>query len=159
MPNGSYSRLICLDALWQAYLDCRQGKRRQPKMAAFDIDADRHVCALQRQLQHHRYCPDHWQLRVIHDPKTRLIAAPSIRDRIVHRALLNEIGGFYQRRFIDHSFTVGQGRGVHRDCQTWLNSARWLRSADRDRNNPEYRNRNRNNGFRCVRSGPANKID
>ncbi len=124
IPAGSFTRLSSLPALWQAYLSCRRGKRRQPRMAAFDIDADRHLCVLQRVLVSGRFQPEPWRLRVVHDPKVRLIAAPSIRDRIVHRALLDEIGPHYERSFIEHSYTGAIGRGPHRAVLQYL---RWLR--------------------------------
>ncbi len=124
IPAGSYDRLTCLEALWHAYLACRRSKRRQPRMAAFELDADRHLCALQRDLAAGRYQPDLWRLRAIRDPKSRLIAAPSVRDRIVHRALLDEIGPYYERRFIDHSYTAGCGRGPQRAVLRYLGWAR-----------------------------------
>ena len=101
IPSGSFQRLSSLAALWHAYLSCRRGKRRQPRMAAFDIDADRHLCALQRVLLADSYRPEPWRLRVVYDPKVRLIAAPSIRDRVVHRALIDEIGPHFERSFIE----------------------------------------------------------
>ena len=124
IPRGSFERLSSLPALWRAYQCCRRGKRRQPRMAAFDIDADRHICALHRALVADRYAPEPWRLRVIRDPKTRLIAAPSIRDRVVHRALLDEIGPHYERSFIEHSYTSAIGRGPHRGVLQYLS---WLR--------------------------------
>lgn len=124
IPPGSFTRLSSLPALWRAYDACRRRKRRQPRMAAFDIDADLHLCALHRLLVTNRYHPEPWRLRVIHDPKTRLIAAPAIRDRIVHRALLDEIGPHYERGFIEHSYTGAVGRGPHRAVLQYLN---WLR--------------------------------
>jgi hypothetical protein len=127
IPTGSFARLSSLPALWRAYQACRRGKRRQPRMAAFDLDADRHLCALQRALVADRYQPEPWRLRVIRDPKTRLIAAPSIRDRIVHRALLDEIGPHYERSFIEHSYTGAIGRGPHRAVLQYL---QWLRCYD-----------------------------
>ncbi len=57
IPNRSFERLGSLQVLWHAYHACRQGKRRQPRMAAFDIYADRHLCALQRALISRRYTP------------------------------------------------------------------------------------------------------
>ncbi len=124
IPSGSYERLSHFEALWRAYKSCRRHKRRQPRMAAFEIDADTHILALQRALTAGRYRPDAWRLRVIRDPKTRLIAAPSIRDRIVHRALLDEIGPHYERSYIEQSFTGGLGRGPHRAVLQYLG---WMR--------------------------------
>ncbi len=105
VPPGSYQRFIQPLALWNAYKNCRRGKRRLPNMAWFDMDADRHILRLHRQLNDHVYSPAPFRLRVIRDPKTRLIAAPSIRDRILHRALLDEIGPWYERSYIEHSYT------------------------------------------------------
>lgn len=124
IPPGSFERLNSLAALWRAYLSCQRGKRRQPRMAAFDIDVDRHLCALHRTLIAGRYQPEPWRLRVVRDPKVRLIAAPSIRDRIVHRALLDEIGPYYERSFIEHSYTGAIGRGPHRAVLQYLS---WMR--------------------------------
>jgi hypothetical protein len=93
-------------------------------MAWFDIDADRHILRLHRELAGQSYAPNPWRLRIIRDPKIRLIAAPSIRDRIVHRALLDEIGPWYERSYIDHSYTGGLGRGPHRAVLQFL---AWMR--------------------------------
>lgn len=114
VPAGSFERLSAPEALWAAWRACRRGKRRRPTIAAFDLDADRHLLALRRDLQSGAFQPSPWRLRVIRDPKVRLIAAPAIRDRVVHHALLAEIGPSFERRFIEHSYTVGEGRGPHR---------------------------------------------
>ena len=124
VPAGSFERFTDFPALWQAYRACRRGKSRQPAMAAFDLDADRHLIALHRVLREDRYRPAPCRLRVVRDPKTRLIAAPTIRDRVLHRALLDDIGPTYERGFIDHSYTGGPGRGPHRAVLQYL---RWLR--------------------------------
>ncbi len=102
-------------------------------MAEFDLDADRRLCALQRNLAAGVYRPDPWRLRIVHDPKTRLIAAPSIRDRVVHRALLDEIGPYYERGFLDHSYAWGTGRGPHRavlQLLAWMRRHRYRLSLD-----------------------------
>lgn len=133
IPRGSYERFSSLLALWHAYLACRRGKRRQARMATFDLDADRWLCALQRDLLAERYRPDPWRLRLIRDPKTRLIAAPSIRDRVVHRALLDDIGPYYERSFIEHSYTGARGRGPHRAVlryQGWMRRFRYRLGLD-----------------------------
>jgi hypothetical protein len=96
-------------------------------MAWFDLEAHRHICALQRKLEQYHYEPEPWRLRVVHDPKTRLIAAPSIRDRVLHRALIDEIGPYYERSFFEHSYTASAGRGPHRAVLCYQ---RWLRRFD-----------------------------
>jgi hypothetical protein len=120
VPAGSFQRLSAPEALWSAWRACRRGKRRRPTIAAFDLDADRLLLALSRGLERGEYRPSPWRLRVIEDPKLRLIAAPAIPDRVVHHALLAEIGPTYERRLIQHSYTVGDGRGPHRAVLQFL---------------------------------------
>ena len=114
LQSGSYHRLASLDALWWAWRDCRRGKRYNPTIARFEIDCDRHLWALQRELLDYRYRPSPWRLHTIHDPKTCLIAAPAVRDRVLHHALLHEIGPVFERRYIEQSFTAGHHRGPQR---------------------------------------------
>ncbi len=124
VPAGSFERLSSLEGLWAAWLRCRKGKRRQPRIAAFDLDADTHVCRLHRSLSSGAYWPRPYRMTVVQDPKTRLIAAPAIADRIVHNALLAEIGPTFERGFIDQSYACCTGRGPHRAVLEYL---RWLR--------------------------------
>lgn len=127
LKRGSYQRLANLDSLWQAWRDCRRGKRRNPSIATFEIDCDRHLLALQRELLAYRYCPSAWRMHWIRDPKIRLIAAPAVRDRVLHHALLREIGPVFERRFIDQSFAAGRGRGPHRAVLYFLGRQRQYR--------------------------------
>lgn len=124
LKSGSYQRLASLEALWRGWLDCRRGKRRSPTVAAFELDCDRHLLALRRELVEHRYQPSPWRLHGIRDPKTRLIAAPAVRDRVLHHALLREIGPVFERRYIDQSFAAGHGHGPHRAALYFLGCQR-----------------------------------
>jgi RNA-directed DNA polymerase len=120
LTAGSYQRLASQEALWRAWRDCRRGKRRNPAIARFEIDCDRHLLDLHRELLAFRYRPSPWRLHRICDPKTRLIAAPAVRDRLLHHALLSEIGPVFERRFIDQSFAAGRQRGPHRAALYFL---------------------------------------
>ena len=120
LKAGSFQRLASLPSLWRAWLACRRGKRRTAKVAAFEIDCDQHLLTLQRELAEGRYRPAAWRLHGIRDPKTRLIAAPAVRDRVVHHAVLHEIGPVFERRFIEQSFAAGQGRGPQRAALYFL---------------------------------------
>lgn len=120
VPAGSFARLSAFESLWAAWCTCRPGKRRRSTIAAFDLDADRHLLSLSRALRAGRYRPSPWRLRIIEDPKLRLIAAPAVPDRVVHHALLTEIGPCFERGFSEHSYTAGSGRGPHRAVLQYL---------------------------------------
>jgi retron-type reverse transcriptase len=86
----------------------------------FDLDADQYVCRLHHALRSGSFQPGGYRLQVVHDPKTRLVAAPELRDRIVQTALLQEIGPTYERGFIDQSYACSLGRGPHRAVLAFL---------------------------------------
>ncbi len=124
---GSFERLASVEALWRAWKSYRRGKRRKPRVAAFDLDADRHIFALHRDLRRGAYRPGGHRVAVIHDPKTRLIAAQPIRDCVVQQALLDDVGGTYDRGFIDHAFACCSGRGPLRAVLCYLDCTRRYR--------------------------------
>lgn len=117
---GSFERLSSVAALWAAFSSCRKNKRRTPSMAAFDLDADRLVFKLHRDLVAQRYRPGTCALRIVREPKKRLIAAAPVRDRVVHRALVDAIAAPFEARFIDQSYAGIEGRGAHRAVLWYL---------------------------------------
>jgi hypothetical protein len=96
-------------------------------MAAFDLDADTHVLALRRELLDRTYRPGRFRLHIIHDPKKRLIAAAPIRDRVLHRALIDELAPHYEPSFLAQSFAACVGRGPQRALLCYLRSLRAFR--------------------------------
>lgn len=81
VPAGSFERLASFPALWAAWHAYRQGKRRRPAVAAFDLDADLAILALQRELAAGTFTPSPYRITLVADPKVRIIAAPAVRDR------------------------------------------------------------------------------
>jgi hypothetical protein len=120
VPPGSYERLASFPTLWTAWHAYWRGKRRRPAVAAFDLDADLGVLALQRDLAAGTFTPAAYRITLVADPKVRIVAASAIRDRVLQRALLDGIGPTYERGFIDQSFAVRSGRGAHRAALAYL---------------------------------------
>lgn len=145
VPAGSFERLTTLSALWQAWRRTARGKRRTDDVARFELDADYHLCRLRDALQAERWRPGPMRCRIIHDPKRRLIAAPTVGDRVVHQALVEELRPHFDRRAIDQSFATASGRGplravlYHLGCMRrfrWrlsLDVRRYFPSVDRER--------------------------
>ena len=127
VPAGSHDRLSSLEGLWRAWRRYRRGKTRQPVVARFDLDADQHICALHHALRTARYAPKPCRLRVIREPKTRLIAAAPVSDRVVQQALVTELGPTFERSYIDHSFAGRPERGTHRAVLSYLKWTRMYR--------------------------------
>jgi hypothetical protein len=113
--------------VWRAWREFERGKRRRPDVAAFSLEAERHVLRLARELAAGTYRPGGYQLRRITDPKRRLVAAASVRDRVVHHALHRVLAPQVNRSFIEHSYACLPGRGSHHAVLAFLGRMREFR--------------------------------
>ena len=68
--------------LWRAWREYERGKRRRPEVAAFALDADRHVHRLARELAAERYRPGRYDLLRITDPQPGLFMSFRLQRRI-----------------------------------------------------------------------------
>lgn len=124
MPVGVFDKLCDPVVLWRAYLSYRSGKRRRPAVSHFDLDADRAVIELARQLREGVYLPGSMHVRIIRDPKVRAIAIAPLQDRVLHHALVTLVGPTFERSLIYDSYAWGQKRGPHRAVLRHLGFAR-----------------------------------
>ncbi len=122
-------RVIAPGNLWRAWRDFRRGKRNRPSVAAFEARAERNVLELHRDLAHGRYQPGGYRLRLIHEPKRRLIAAADVRDRVVHHAIHRVLAPEVDRRLIDQTYACLPRRGCHRAALHLLGALRRQRFA------------------------------
>lgn len=58
--------------------------------------------------RHGAYCPF-----TINDPKRRSISKATVKDRVVHQALVNIIEPYFERRFIHDSYSCRIDKGTH----------------------------------------------
>lgn len=120
VPPGSFARCTSVRALWRAWRDHARGKRRKPAVAAFGLEADAKILALHRALQDGTYAPLGFAPMVVRDPKLRLIAVPSVVDRIVHHAVVSELRPVLDRRLIDACYASREGKGPQRAVLAYL---------------------------------------
>ena len=90
------------------------GKKQRADVAAFLLDLEWQLLALQRELQEGSYRPGPYHCFQIHEPKPRLISAAPFRDRVVHHALTQVLEPIFERRFSPASFACRKGLGTHR---------------------------------------------
>jgi len=111
---GSFERLSGVAALWAAWSAHARGKRRKPAIATYDLDVDRRLLALHRELRAGTYAPAASRQHVVHEPKIRLISTPALRDRIVHQAVVGELAPAFERGYHPRSFACRPGLGPPR---------------------------------------------
>ncbi|HOW77545.1 MAG TPA: RNA-directed DNA polymerase [Candidatus Contendobacter sp.] len=108
-----WPQLIAFDNLWRAWRQARRGKSRSTGAVAFELNLERELLALQRELTDGSYQPGGYRLFTLYERKPRLIAAAPFRDRVVHHAVMNIIEPPLDRTFIFDSYACRQGKGTH----------------------------------------------
>ena len=131
-----YSRVIHPRNLWAAYLDARRGKRRRPPVAAFALYEEEALEDLHAALVSGRWRPRGYRVKVISEPKKRLISAAPFSDRVVHHAIHRVLAPVLTKRFIADSYACLPGRGTHRailQFQQGLRRHPWMARMDIER--------------------------
>lgn len=106
--------------LFQAYYDARANKRNTINALAFEIDYEKNVLELSRELWERRYEISRSICFVIQRPVKREVFAADFRDRVVHHLVYNYISPLFERIFINDAYScrIGKGTsyGVKRAC-------------------------------------------
>ncbi len=104
--------LYSFEDLWRQYRACRRNKRNTLNQLRFEIDAERNLLDLQRELRGHTYQPGPSICFVTDGPKPREVFAADFRDRIVHHLLVSRLEAIFEPRFIHDSYACRKGKGV-----------------------------------------------
>lgn len=128
-----WPRLVSFENLLKAFRKAWLGKRGRLGVAEFELDLEKELLALQRELQEGRYQPGDYRLFTIYERKPRVIAAAPFRDRVVHHAIMSLIEPPLDRTFISDSYACRRGMGVHLAIdryQTWAQTYRYTLKMD-----------------------------
>lgn len=98
--------------LYKAYLDARKGKRKTYDEHMFEVNLWENLDKLADAMLTRKYRPGSSKAHVIFNPVVREIFAASFRDRVIHHFIYNEIGKWWERRFINDSYSCTEGKGV-----------------------------------------------
>ena len=111
-----YERICSWENLDLAAHRARKRKRYRRYAEDFELRRETRLASIRDELLAESWRPRPYTAFHIHDPKERLICAPSYPDRIVHHALCNVIAPVIERTFIDHTYScrVGLGTGAAR---------------------------------------------
>lgn len=79
----------------------------------FDFNLEANLSKIVWELSTGKYRPYPYKYFVVHDPKTRNIAAPHFRDRVVQHSLVSVIEPIFEKKFIYDSYACRKDRGTH----------------------------------------------
>jgi hypothetical protein len=91
---------------------CRKRKRNKKSAIAFEINFEENLLQLLNEVNSGRYRIGRTTVFVVTYPKAREIWAALFRDRIVHHLVYEEIAPFFEKRFIEDTYSCLKGRGV-----------------------------------------------
>ncbi len=101
-----------LSELLAAYYDCRKKKRRTLSALRFEINYERNLYRLWRDIVSKRYHIRPSNAFIVTRPVRREVFAASFCDRIVHHLVINRIMSIMERIFIRHSYSCRVGKGT-----------------------------------------------
>lgn len=96
---------------WQEFL---RGKRRRRDVAEFTMHGMDGILHLHHDLIDGTYRHGPYQAFKVNDPKPRDIHKASVRDRLLHHAVVRILYPYFDRKFIHDSYSSRTGRGTHR---------------------------------------------
>lgn len=120
------SDCISRDVVFCAWRMLERHARRRPDVAAFAFDRETRCDQLYQDIVRGAYRHGPYRTFVRHDPKRRVIAAPSVRDQIVHYCIVAAIGPMFEQSFHPHSYASRPGKGVLAAVAT---VHRWIRDC------------------------------
>lgn len=108
----SYENRLQL-ALQIAYLEARSGgKRRTKDEHQFELNVDANLQQLRKEILSKQYRPSRSTAHIVHVPVDREIFAATFKDRIVHHLVVDSVYEWWDKRFIDDSYSCRIGKGT-----------------------------------------------
>lgn len=106
------ANVIELDALFEAYYDCRKNKRRTINALSFEVDFEQNLVDLWRDINNHKYYPGRSIAFIVTKPVLREVFAADFRDRVVHHLIINKLNHIFESKFIEDSYSCREGKGT-----------------------------------------------
>ena len=101
-----------LTDIFRAYYDARKNKRKTANALRFELNFETQLFKLYEDIVNRTYKVSKSICFVIKRPVQREIFAGDFRDRIVHHLIFNYISPFFERLFINDSYSCRIGRGT-----------------------------------------------
>lgn len=98
--------------LYVAFYDAKRHKSNREYVKRFSENLDANLAQLRDDLWNRRYVPESSSCFIIDYPKKREVYAAMFRDRIVHHLYFNYTHSFYEKTFIEDTYSCIKGRGT-----------------------------------------------
>ena len=110
-----YPLIYDIKNLTLAQYKAQKGKGERTEITEFNNNITEKLDELYWMLRNGTYEPGEYRVKVIYEPKERVIMiAPFFPDRIVHHCIINVLGRHWKSIFIDNTYACIKGRGIHK---------------------------------------------
>ena len=109
-----FDRIVSPENLFAAWGEFTNGKKSRADVMQFEQNVERQIFALHRELVSGMYRHGAYEMFTVCDPKRRRIHKASVRDRLLHNAVVRVLDPIFDATFIAHSFSSRRGKGTHR---------------------------------------------
>ncbi len=117
LSRSSYSSLISIENLFQAWEEFKKGKRNKRDVQAFERNLEDNLFSLHEKLKVGSFSHGGYSEFCVNDPKRRHIHKASIADRVIHHLLYKYLYGLFDKTFIHDSYSCRLGKGTHRSVK------------------------------------------
>ena len=97
----------------QAWVEFLPGKKDKPDVALFALNLSTNLYQLHEELRNKTYIHGPYKHFRINYPKPRDIHKPTVRDRLLHHAIVRVLCPFFDRLFVFDSYSSRLGKGTH----------------------------------------------
>ncbi len=130
-----YWLIISPKTLFRAWEIFKSDKRNKPDVMAFELDLERNIFDLYRDLKEEKYKHGKYKGFWIHDPKLRRIHKATVRDRVLHHAMFSVLNRIFEPTFISDSYSCRIGKGTHKGMEK---VASMIRAVSKNHTHPCY---------------------
>ena len=112
-----FSKIIQPETLFEAWREFRNGKGAKSDVLLFEKELEQNIFKLARSLRTNTYAHSGYVGFFISDPKRRHIHKATVRDRVLHHAIMTAINPVFEPTFIASSFSCRIGKGTHKGVE------------------------------------------
>lgn len=109
-----FEKIISIDNLLEAWREFEKGKRNRKDVQEFSLHLMDNILSLHNDLLNHTYKHSGYQAFKINDPKPRDIHKAEVRDRLLHHAIYKILYPFFDKTFINDSYSCRLNKGTHK---------------------------------------------
>jgi len=107
-----YDKICTFENLLRSYKLARKSNRYKKRICQFDFFLESNLLKIQKELISETFVTRPYNHFIVTDPKTRQIAAPEFRDRVVQHALVDTIEPLFESSFIYDSYACRRNKGT-----------------------------------------------